>query len=335
MNLNLVAPFLLSLLPVLVLLGALIVLDSYALVPLHVVVAMLGVGAAMAIASYFANARLMQLFGMRLQDYSGFAAPLVEEALKAIVIVWLIRRHRIGFLVDAAIMGFALGCGFALLENIYAVWRIPTAGMSTWIIRGFGTAIMHGGATAAFALVSLAILERDERHGFFALLPGFIAAVVLHSTFNLLIHEPVLTTCIMLVAVPLLLMLAWHRGEQSLGDWLGRGFDADAELLEIINSGQFAASPVGRYLLGLKTRFSGPTVVDLLCYLRLFTELSLRAKGILLMRENGFEAGVDEATQASFVELSHLEKTIGVTGLMALHPLLPMRRKALRQLYLL
>ena len=335
MNLALVAPFLLSLLPVLGLLAALIVLDSYALVPLHDVAAMLGVGVAMAVASYFVNAWLMQLFGMRLQDYTRFAAPVAEEALKALVIVWLIRRHRIGFLVDAAIMGFALGCGFAVLENIYAVWRIPNAGMSTWIIRGFGTAIMHGGATAAFALVSLAILERDERHGFFALLPGFIAAAALHSTFNLLIHEPVLTTCVMLVAVPLLLMFAWDRGEQALGDWLGRGFDADTELLESIHSGQFAASPVGRYLLSLRTRFSGPIVADLLCYLRLFTELSLRAKGILLMRENGFEAGVDEVAQANFIELSHLETTIGVTGLMALHPLLPMRRKALRQLYLL
>ena len=333
MNLTLVAPYLLSLLPVLALLATLVVLDSYALVPLHMVALMLGGGVAMAIASYFVNAWLMQLFGMRVQEYSRFAAPLVEEALKALVIVWLIRRHRIGFLVDAAILGFALGSGFALLENTYAVWRIPNAGMSAWIIRGFGTAIMHGGATASFALVSLAILERDERQGFFALLPGFAAAAAVHSTFNHLIHAPGLAAGVMLLAVPLLLMFAWHRGEQALGDWLGRGFDADAKLLEIINSGQFARSPMGLYLLSLKTRFSGPIVADLLCYLRLFTELSLRAKGILLMRENGFEAKVDEVTQAGFAELSHLESTISVTGLMALHPLLPMRRKALRQLY--
>jgi len=38
-------------------------------------------------------------------------------------------------------------------------------------------------------------------------------------------------------------------------------------------------------------------VADLLCYLRLHTELALRAKGILMMRESGFEATIDEATQ--------------------------------------
>lgn len=330
----LVVPVLLCLLPVLGLLAALIVLDSYALVPMYVVAAMLAVGAAMAGGSYVVNASLMQLLGLQLQDYSRYAAPLVEEALKALVIVWLIRRHRIGFLVDAAIVGFALGCGFAVIENLYAVWRIPHAGVSTWIVRGLGTAIMHGGATAAFALVSLAILDRDERHGLFAMLPAFIVAVVLHSSFNHLVQEPVLATCVMLFVVPLLLMLAWRRGEKALGEWLGSGFDADAELLQTINSGRFAASPVGHYLMSLKTRFNGPIVADLLCYLRLFTELSLRAKGILMMRENGFEAGIDEATQASLVELNHLERTIGMTGLMALHPLLPMRRKALRQIYL-
>ena len=331
----LVVPVLLCLLPVLGLLATLVLLDSYALVPLRVVAAMLGVGVVMAIGSYFANAWLMTAFGMPLSDYSRYGAPLVEEALKAAVIVWLIHRHRVGFLVDAAIMGFALGCGFAVVENLYAVWRIPDAGVSTWIVRGFGTAIMHGGATSAFAVVSLAILERDEGHGLLAVLPAFVVAAVLHSGFNHLVHEPVFAACAMIVAVPLLLMLAWHHGEKTLGDWLGRGFDADTELLALINSGCLSASPVGHYLIGLKTRFNGPVVADLLCYLRLFTELSLRAKGMLLMRENGFEPDIDETTQAGLAELNHLERTIGMTGLMALQPLLPMRRKALRQLYLL
>ena len=53
----------------------------------------------------------------------------------------------------------------------------------------------------------------------------------------------------------------------------------------------------------MKDRFRGPVVADLLCYLRLYTELALRAKGILMMRENGFEVPVDEPTQAKFAEL--------------------------------
>ena len=74
-------------------------------------------------------------------------------------------------------------------------------------------------------------------------------------------------------------------------------------MLELINSGRLSDSPVGQYLHTLKDRFRGPVVADLLCYLRLYTELALRAKGILMMRENGFEVPVDEATRAKFAEL--------------------------------
>lgn len=114
----------------------------------------------------------------------------------------------------------------------------------------------------------------------------------------------------------MLLLLAWHHGEKTLGDWLGRGFDADTELLALINSGGLSASPVGHYLTGLNTRFDGPVVADLLRHLRVFTELSLRAK-CMLMRENGFEPDIDETTQTSLIELAHLERTIGMTGLVA------------------
>ena len=52
--------------------------------------------------------------------------------------------------------------------------------MGTWIVRGFGTAIMHGGATAIFAVMGLSALERTQRAGLRAFLPGFALAVALH-----------------------------------------------------------------------------------------------------------------------------------------------------------
>jgi len=121
----------------------------------------------------------------------------------------------------------------------------------------------------------------------------------------------------------------------KVGDWLGKGFDADTEMLDLINSGRLSDSPVGRYLLDLKSKFEGPVVADLLCYLRLHTELALRAKGILMMRESGFDVPVDEPTREKFAELGYLEKSIGRTGLLAIQPMLHMSHKDLWQLYML
>lgn len=326
-------PALLCLLPVLGFLGLLVFLDSYKLVPLRSVSGLLAAGVAMAGLSYLANAWLLAALDMEVGVYARWLAPLVEEGLKSAVVVGLIRRQRIGFLIDAAIAGFAVGSGFAVVENLHVLWRVSDASLSTWFVRGFGTAVMHGGATAAFSLMALSLLERDERRGWLALVPGLLVAVLLHAAFNRLIENPRLATVAVLLTVPPLLLAAFQLGERSVGDWLGRGFDADADLLGLMRSGSLPDSPVGRYLASLRDRFSATVLADLLCYLRLFTELSLRAKGLLLMRENGFAATVDEATRANMAELKYLERSIGLTGMLALSPLLPMRRRVLRQLH--
>ena len=334
-SVDMLLPVLVGLLPVGCFLAALLYLDSYKLVKLRAVVAIVACGAAVAAASYFVNDRALDVLRIDLPHYSRYAAPVIEELLKGLVIVILMRAHRIGFLVDAAIFGFATGTGFALIENLYFLELVPDAGIGTWIVRGFGTAIMHGGATAVFAVMGLALLEQAPDARARALLPGLILAVVLHSAFNHLLFSPRVATLAILFAVPMLLYAVFQRSDRAVGEWLGRGFDADTEMLELINSGRLSDSHIGHYLHTMKDKFRGPVVADLLCYLRLYTELALRAKGILMMRENGFEVPVDDATKAKFTELRYLEKSIGKTGLLAIRPMCHMSHKDLWQLYML
>jgi protease PrsW len=320
--------------PVLSFLAALLYLDSYKLVSMRAVVVVVVCGLLAAVASYAVNGALLRASALDLESYSRYAGPIVEEMFKGLIIVVLIRTHRIGFLVDAAIIGFAVGTGFAIVENVYYQRVIPDAGIGIWIVRGFGTAIMHGGTTAIFAMMGLVMLDQGRR-ALVALLPGFALAVALHSVFNHMYVSPKLSTIAVLVVFPPLLFWIFHRNEQVVSDWLGQGFDADSRMLELISSGRLSDSPTGRYLDSLKHRFHGPVVADLLCYLRIHTELALRAKGILLMRENGFEVPVDEETQAKFTEMRFLERSIGKTGLLAIHPLLHMSHKDLWQLNML
>lgn len=118
-------------------------------------------------------------------------------------------------------------------------------------------------------------------------------------------------------------------------EWLQLDFDADADLIGQIKSREFSESPIGRYLSELQAKFDGPVVVDMLCYLRLYTELALRAKGVLMMRENGIDLPVGERTDAKFEEMRYLEKSIGRTGRLAMKPFLHMTRKDLWQLNVL
>jgi RsiW-degrading membrane proteinase PrsW (M82 family) len=326
---------LLGLVPVACFLGILVALDSYKLVKLRNVLAVLAAGAAVAAASYGINGELLDRLDIDFITYTRYVAPPMEELLKAAILVALIRGHRIGFLVDAAIVGFATGTGFAMVENILYLKIAPDAPLGAWFVRGFGTAIMHGGATAIFGVMGLAMVERAQRSGLLAFVPGFLLAVALHSAFNHFFFSPFISTVGIAIVLPVILQLVFARSEAAMGKWLGTGFDADTEMLSLINSGGLSDSPVGRYLTQLKEKFQGPVVADLVCYLRLHTELALRAKGVLMMRENGFEVPIDEPTREKFVEMTYLEKSIGPTGRRALQPMLHMSHKDLWQLYML
>lgn len=326
---------LLGLLPVCCFLAALVYLDSYKLVPLRWVIGVIVLGCGAAIASYLLNSIVLWWFEIDFVSYTRYVAPIVEEALKAIIVWMLIRNNRIGFLVDAAIFGFAVGAGFAIFENMYYLTLLPNMQLGTWIVRGFGTAIMHGGATAIFAVISRALLRQHSKLGALALLPGFVIASVIHSVFNHFFFTPIVNTALVLGFLPLLLVVVFDRSEKAVSDWLGAGFDADTELLELINSGEFSSSKVGAYLQSLREKFEGPIVADLLCYLRLHTELSIRAKGLLMMRESGFVNKTGEETRAKLEEMHYLEKSIGTTGKLAIKPFLRMSRKDLWQFYML
>ncbi|NIV18860.1 MAG: PrsW family intramembrane metalloprotease [Woeseiaceae bacterium] len=326
---------LLGLLPVCCFLAALVYLDSYKLVPLKWVLGTIVAGCAVVVPSYPVSLFFLDTVGIEYLPYTRYIAPLFEEAFKAGIVWMLIRHNRVGFLVDAAIYGFAVGAGFAIVENLFYLRILPDMPMGSWIVRGFGTAIMHGGATAIFGIIAHALLGQYPTARVLALFPGFAIAVVVHSIYNHFFFAPLINTAIILVALPLLLTAVFERSERSVSDWLGMGFDADTELLELINSGEFSASKVGMYLHSLKEKFEGLVVADLLAYLRLHTELSIRAKGLLMMREQGFMNKTGEVTKAKLEEIKYLEKSIGTTGKLAIKPFMEMSQKDLWQFYML
>ncbi len=115
---------------------------------------------------------------------------------------------------------------------------------------------------------------------------------------------------------------------------MGSGFDTDTELLELIHSGEFSDSRIGKFLQSLRKHFPGEAVADMLCYLRLHLELSIRAKGILMMREAGFNVARDPEALEKLEELKYLESSIGRTGRRAMAPFLRTSSHDLWQLHL-
>lgn len=322
-----------ALLPVLVFLAALIYFDSFKVVRARAIVIAAAAGMLAAFAGYWINGYMIFELEMSYADYARWVSPWLEESLKAALVVYLIRTRRVGMLVDAAIYGFAVGTGFALFENAYYLMLRPEAHPAVQVIRGFGTAIMHGGATAVFAIVSLSQAERFPERWLRVFGPGLVAAVILHAVYNSLLLKPVFATLGILMLLPPLIYFTFEHSEKQLRDWLESDLDSDVQLLEAINSGEFSDSHVGRYLHSLRDRFDGPVVADMLCYLRLHVELALRAKGVLMLKESGFdEPPMDDELRAQVDELRYLERSLGRSGEIALRPIVMTTAKDLWQL---
>lgn len=324
---------LVSLGPVLLFLAGLVALDSFKLVRLKAVLQAIFIGCAVALLCMLINERLIGLLSLKFIHYSRYVAPVIEECLKAAFVVYLIRAGRVGFMVDAAIYGFAVGTGFALLENIYYLQTLESSNILLWIVRGFGTAAAHGSTTAVFGIMSLSLSERHPDTKLNWYLPGLAMAIIIHSLFNHFILPPVTSTIILLVTLSLLIFIVYERSERATRSWLGVGFDADAELMETITDGKIPDSNIGTYLDALRSRFPGEVVADMLCMLRLHTELAMRAKGILMMREAGIKIPPDPEIKEKLSELQYLEKSIGKTGKLAMSPFLKTSTRDLWQLY--
>jgi RsiW-degrading membrane proteinase PrsW (M82 family) len=311
-----------SVLPVFLFLGALVLIDSYKLVALRAILLSVAAGMVAGLVSYGANVWLRPALALDWTPYSRYVAPVVEESLKAAFVVYLLQRNKVGFVVDAAIHGCGIGTGFAFLENLYYLQVHPGAAFWTWIVRGLGTAIMHGGATSIVAMVAKALHNRSAAFRPALVLPGLAVAVVLHSLYNHFLLHPVLATALIVLGFPYLSVAVFLQSERVTRAWLGTGFDTDQELVRVVHSGQVSGTPVGRYLKTLRSRFAPEVIVDMMCLLRLRAELAIRAKGVLMMREAGFDAAPDPGLKDRLEELRYLERSIGKTGLLALDPFL-------------
>jgi len=212
----LLANIIVAFVPVLVFLAVLVVMDSFKLARPSAIAAALGWGVVAAVLS--SVAQLSMTGDLSDSAFHRIVAPAIEEAAKGAFIAYLIHKRRIGFPVDAAQLGFAVGTGFAVVENLEYLRVLSGAGFVLWLVRGLGTAMLHGATTAIFAMLAQTAADRHRDRGALIFLPGLVAAVAIHTAFNILPVSPLATTAMLLVVLPLLVLWVFHRSEMATRD---------------------------------------------------------------------------------------------------------------------
>jgi RsiW-degrading membrane proteinase PrsW (M82 family) len=329
-----------ALAPVLVCLAVFERVDAFRLIGLREIALLLIGGGVLAAASFFANGSVLDQFPLRQDSYTQIVAPVVEESMKACLLIGLFAYNRIGYLIDAAIAGFAVGAGFSVAENLFYLHEFTHASLGVWLVRGFGTAVMHGGAAAIFAVLSqvlyaprLRIDAARFRFNILLFLPGLAAAIALHAGFNHFTSAPLTAMAVVLLAVPLGLFGIFAAGERYAHRWLAENRQAHGKLLADIDSGAFAASNNGRALGALAERLGPEGGRDLFDYVRLNADLVVRAETNLLALEDHEAQAFRDDVRERFRQLHALERRLGLSPVMAVRQHLHFSRNDLWEMH--
>jgi len=117
-------------------------------------------------------------------------APIEEEIFKALVFIYLFKRINFTYFVDAAVYGFSIGIGFAVIENFeYISGLADQAALSLAISRVISTNLIHASASSiagmAFGRARFFNFGRQVR----VIAQGLALAMVLHLFFNNLVSS--------------------------------------------------------------------------------------------------------------------------------------------------
>jgi len=116
-----------------------------------------------------------------------FIAPFEEEILKGLILIYLIRRPQFTYFVDGAIYGFAVGIGFAVIENCDYVLGATSGALDVAIGRVISTNLIHGTGSAIIGIAAgFARFSRGSGQ-FLRVITGVLLAISLHVGFNNLV----------------------------------------------------------------------------------------------------------------------------------------------------
>ncbi len=251
----------LALVPVLVLLAIFTWLDAFALMRLREILLLLALGGVAAMVAYPISGRMIDTLPIGFNFYSRYVAPWIEEALKALVMIALFRMNRIGYKLDAVVSGFAIGAGFSVVENILYLTMFPDYGAGTWLVRGLGTAVMHGTTLALLAAIAHELAERENREAasdfHFNLLwfvPGYLLAVAIHTAFNHFPDRPLVAMMGAIIVAPIAIMAIFHFGTAEAQGWLAAEAAEHRAQLDALRAGNWPDSASGRKIGALAAR---------------------------------------------------------------------------------
>jgi len=323
----------LALIPVLVMLAIFVWLDAFKLMSLGEIVVLLILGGIAALVAYPISGRFIDVLPIGFSNYSRFVAPWIEEALKASAMIVLFRLNRVGYKLDAVISGFAIGAGFSVVENIFYLVAFPFYASGTWLVRGLGTAVMHGTTLALLAAIAHELAERETREAagdfdfhlwWFA--PGYLVAVAIHTVFNQFPDRPLLAMLGASIFAPIAIIAVFYFGSAEAQRWLVDESATHRAQVEALRADRWPDGAAGAKIAALADRLGPETAKRIKRYWELQAWLIAEAEEAMMEEAAGGAEFNAAEIRAAIAELDGLKRALGRSRFTAMNALLPFSR---------
>lgn len=260
-----------------------------------------------------------------------FVAPPVEEILKGIILIYLVTRPKFTYFVDGAIYGFAVGIGFAIIENYEYISYNLDAALDIAISRVISTNLIHG---AASALTGIGLgLSRFEKgfNKFISIFIGYGLAILLHLGFNNLVNISTIPFYLILgyaaatgIGGTVVIIVAIKRGLKIEKAWI----EEKLGMADRVTAGEAAVvnrlENVDEILLPLKQRFGEEKTKQIKEFLIKQAHLGIRRKTLDKASDEKMKESIREQIHIEQKEMDAIRKKVGVYTMMYLRGIFPL-----------
>ncbi len=263
------------------------------------------------------------------QVFLRFTAPVIEEILKSLILLALVRRPNFTYFVDGATYGFASGVGFAIVEDYTYVLDHTGAAMGVAVARVLSTNLMHASASA---MVGIALgLARFQKRPLQTLLTlgGYAMAMALHVGFNNLVSSNVPGVFLLAYAIGVgfvsagAIALAIRRGLAEEKAWIretlgaaDRVTDQEAAVVNQLDQASKLLTPVAE-------KFGKEKAQQAQKFLTLQAQLGIKRKTLEKLADDNLRRGVQAEMDDIRRGMEQIRRSLGTYIMLYIRNIFP------------
>src|SRR6185503_4587166 len=209
----------------------------------------------------------------------------------------------------------------------------PDYNGGTWLVRGLGTAVMHGTTLAMLAAIAHEFAERETREaaGDFKFnllwfLPGYLIAVAIHMTFNQFPDRPLQAMLGAILLAPLAIIGIFQFGTAEAQRWLATERAEHERQLEALRAKRWPDGPSGQRIGQLAARLGSAQADRIRRYWELQAYVVVEAERAMIDEAEGDVTLDRPAIIAALDEAEAIKRALGRTTFAQLYRLLPFSR---------